>query len=88
MINRIWAFFIIVGVLYGLFIGNIEIINNEIINSARTALEMFLTIMPIITLWVGIMAIAKESGLLDKLANLLSPILLFYFQKYQRIMNH
>ena len=66
--------------LYGLFIGNIEIINNEIINSARTALEMFLTIMPIITLWVGIMAIAKESGLLDKLANLLSPILLFYFR--------
>lgn len=86
MINRIWAFFIIVGVLYGLFIGNIEIINNEIINSARTALEMFLTIMPIITLWVGIMAIAKESGLLDKLANLLSPILLFLFPEIPK--NH
>ncbi len=86
MINKIWAFFIIVGVLYGLVTGNIGVINNEIISSARTALEMFLTILPIITLWVGIMAIAKESGLLDKLANLLSPLLSFLFPEIPK--NH
>lgn len=79
MINKIWACFIIVGVLYGLITNNISLINNEIIGGARIALDMFLTILPIITLWVGIMAIAKESGLLDKLAKLLSPILSFLF---------
>src|SRR5690554_3944847 len=79
MINKIWAFFIIVGVIYGIITDNIALINNEIIGSARTALDMFLTILPIITLWVGIMAIAKESGLIDKLAKLLSPILSFLF---------
>lgn len=79
MINKIWASFIIIGVIYGIVTGNITLINNEIINSAKTALDLFLHILPIITLWVGIMTIAKESGLLDKLSRFLSPFLSFLF---------
>ncbi|MDD2489726.1 MAG: nucleoside recognition domain-containing protein [Bacilli bacterium] len=86
MINKIWAFFIIIGILYGFLTGNIDLINKEIINSAKTALDMFLTIFPIIVLWVGIMAIAKESGLLDKLAKMLSPLLTFLFPEIPK--NH
>jgi spore maturation protein A len=79
MINKIWGFFIIVGILYGILTGNIDLINKEIINSAKTSLDMFLTILPIITLWVGIMTIAKESGLLDKLSKMLAPLLSIIF---------
>ena len=86
MINKIWAFFIIVGTLYGLFTGNISAINLEIINSTKIALDMFLTIFPIITLWVGMMEIAKQSGLLEKLTNLLAPLLSFLFPEIPR--NH
>ena len=35
--------------------------------------------IPIMCLWLGIMSIAKKSGLLDKLAKLLTPILKFLF---------
>ncbi len=79
MINKIWAFFIMIGILYGLLTGNISSINYEIIKSAKVALDMFLTIFPLISLWVGIMAITKASGLLDKLVNLLAPFLSFLF---------
>ncbi len=79
MMNKIWAFFIIVGILYGIITNNIGAINEEIINSAKIALEMIFTILPIICLWVGIMTIAKESGLLDKLAKLMAPALSFLF---------
>ncbi len=75
MINKIWCFFIVVGIIYGFISGNIENINKEIISSAKKALEMFLNIFPIIILWMGIMTIALETGLLSKIANLFAPVL-------------
>lgn len=79
MINIIWAFFIIVGISYGLLTGNSDKINEEILNSAKTSFNMILNMLPVITLWVGIMGIATASGLLDKLARFLAPILSFLF---------
>lgn len=79
MINYIWSLFIIIGISYGLISGNYDEINNEIMNSAKMSFEMILTMLPIITLWVGIMTIAKDSGLLDKLSSFLQPILSILF---------
>lgn len=79
MINIIWALFIIIGIGYGLITGNSDKINAEILNSAKTSFNMILTMLPIITLWVGIMSIAKDSGLLDKLASFFAPFLTFLF---------
>lgn len=79
MINYIWSLFIIIGISYGLISGHYDEINNEIMNSAKMSFEMILTMLPIITLWVGIMTIAKDSGLLDKLSSFLQPILSILF---------
>lgn len=79
MINILWALFIIIGIGYGIMTGNADKVNAEILNSAKTSFDMILSILPIITLWVGIMAIAKDSGLLDKLASFFAPLLSFLF---------
>lgn len=79
MINVIWALFIIIGIGYGLATGNIDKINAEILGSAKTSFDMILNMLPIIALWVGIMSIAKDSGLLDKLASFFAPLLSFLF---------
>lgn len=75
MINIIWGFFIITGIIYSLFTGNIEIINNEILTSCKTSLNLIMEIFPVIALWLGIMKIAEKSGLLKKMSEALSPIL-------------
>lgn len=75
MINKIWGFFIISGILFSLFTGNIEIINKEILECTNVAFDMIIKIFPVLALWLGIMKIAETSGLLKKLANLLTPIL-------------
>lgn len=75
MINKIWAFFIILGILFSLITGNIDIINKEILNSSKTALDMVISIFPVMALWLGIMNIAKESGLLNKFSKFISPLL-------------
>lgn len=75
MINKIWGFFIITGVIFSLLTNNIDIVNKEILSSSKTALDMVLQIFPVMALWLGIMNIAKESGLLSKFSKVLYPIL-------------
>ncbi len=75
MVNKVWAFFIIIGILYSFFTGNIEIINNEILDCTKNSLDLALKIFPVMALWLGIMKIAETSGLLNKLSCKLSPIL-------------
>lgn len=75
MINYIWVSFIFIGVIYGFLSGNINSVNNEIIKSAKDSLELFINILPNIVLWLGIMTIAVDSGLLNKLTRLMHPLL-------------
>lgn len=74
MVNYIWAFFIIVGIVYAFLTGKTDVINSEIISSASTSINMILTILPIMCLWLGLMNIAKESGLLKIMSTKISPI--------------
>ena len=75
MINIIWFLFIILGIVYGIITGNIDDINSEIVTSAKKSLDIFLGILPTIVLWIGIMTIATDSGLLNKISNFLYPFL-------------
>ncbi|MBQ7141187.1 MAG: spore maturation protein [Bacilli bacterium] len=75
MVNFIWAFFIIAGIIYGVITNNYEVLNTEILESSKTTLEMVLKMFPLVALWTGIMNIAKESKLLDKFSKAVAPIL-------------
>lgn len=75
MINKIWASFIIIGILYSILTNNVELISTEIIKGAETTLNMITKIFPVMALWLGIMKIAEASNLLKKISKLLSPIM-------------
>lgn len=84
MINKIWASFIIVGSLFCIITGKTETLNSEILNSAKTSLDMILQLFPVMALWLGIMNIASASGLLKKFANLIAPLLKHLFPEIPR----
>ncbi len=75
MVNYIWAFLIIIGVIYSFITGNINTLNESILTNANEALDLILNLLPVIVLWTGILKIAEESGLLQKFAKLLMPLL-------------
>jgi len=75
MVSIIWIILILIGIVYYLFTGNLDALNNELLTNANKALELMLELMPIIVLWTGIMKIAEDSGLLHKFAKLLEPFL-------------
>lgn len=74
MMNKVWGLFIIIGIIFSIFTNNIELINNEIISFPNEILDIFLSMMPLMIIWSGIMSIAKDAGLLEKLTKLLSPV--------------
>lgn len=78
MINYIWSFVIIIGIFYSIFKGDTNL-SNTLLTSGSSAIDMIFSIGTIICLWLGIMNIAKKSGLLDKIANKLSPLVRFLF---------
>ena len=79
MINYIWAFFIVFGIIYGIFTGNSESINNTLLDSGTKAIEMIFKLIPLMCLWLGLMNIAKDSGLIDKLSKKLNKVLKYLF---------
>lgn len=77
--NMIWALFILIGIIYSLFTNNIEVLNNEIVNAPSEILDIFFAMLPLMVVWSGIMNIAKEAGLLDKIAKFMSPLFSIIF---------
>lgn len=81
MVNIIWSFLIITGILYSIITNKLELINKEILDSTTTSLNLILKIMPVMALWLGLMQVAKTSGLIDKFTKLIKPLLKCIFKE-------
>lgn len=75
MINYIFGIFIIVGVVYSFLTGNGQVINDSLLSSGGVAIEMIFKMVPLLCLWLGVMKIAEESGLLLKISGFFSRVL-------------
>lgn len=83
MINYIWYFLILIGITYSFFTGNSGMINNKIIEASSEGIRLVLDMLPILVLWMGIMNICEKSGLLNKFAKVLKPLLKKLFPSVQ-----
>lgn len=79
MINFIWAGLLIIGFVVGALTGNLEAVTNAAIENAKTGVDLALGLIGIMTLWLGLMKIAEDSGLVEKLARLLKPLMVWLF---------
>ena len=79
MINLIFGFFIIIGIIFSLFTGNFGNMSNVIVKSASDTFTIITGLFPLMALWLGIMNIASVSGLLRKFTLMLKPLLKFLF---------
>jgi len=79
MLNFIWPLFIISAVIYAIFTGRVDSINNSIFESTASAVTLSLTFLGTMTLWTGLMRIASETSIVNKLTSLLSPFMKILF---------
>ena len=81
MLNYLWAFMMIIGIVYGALSGNMEAVSNGAINSAVEAVSLCIKMLGIIAMWTGIMHIGEKSGLVETIANKLSFFISFLFPR-------
>ncbi len=79
MMNYLWGIFLVVGIIYSFFSGNTSILSKEIIEGPKAILDLFLTMVPLMVLWSGLMNIAKEAGLLKRLTRFMRPFFRLIF---------
>lgn len=75
MLNKIWPAFLIIAFVYAIFTGKLPEVNNSIFESTSSAIQLCLTLVGTMCLWCGIIKIAMETSLVDKLIKLLRPLL-------------
>lgn len=75
MLNILWPFFIILSFVYAIITGKVNEVNNGIFEALENAVELSITFLGTISLWNGIMEIAKNTTLINKLTNMLRPVI-------------
>ena len=73
MLNILWPTFIILSFIYAIITGKVTEVNSGIFDALENAVELSITFLGTISLWNGIMEIAKNTSLINKLTNLLRP---------------
>ena len=79
MLNYIWFGMILIAVVVGTITGNIDAVTEAAITMAKTAVEIAISLIGIMALWLGTMKIAEESGLIQIIAKALRPITIRLF---------
>ena len=84
MLNVIWGFFLIGGILTGAFLGRMDLVTNAVIDGGRNAVELAFTMAGVVAVWSGILKIAEKGGMIDALAERMEPFLDFLFPEVPR----
>ena len=73
MINYLWGFMIVIGIIVGALTGRMQEVSVASINSAKEAVTLCITMLGVMSMWTGLMQVAKKSGIIDGLTKGLSP---------------
>lgn len=79
MVNIIWALMAITGIIYAMFNGTMDQVNEAVFESANEAVTLSIGLISVLVFWLGIMKVAEEAGILNVLSKLLRPVVVRLF---------
>ena len=84
MLNLVWPIFIISSIIFAIISGNIDSLNKAILESSNTAVQLCITLLGTMCLWNGVMKIASETTVINKITYFLRPIMKLLFPKIKK----
>lgn len=81
MLNYLWAFMMLVGILWGAFHGNMGAVTEGALNSAKEAISLCITMLGVMSLWTGVLEVGQRAGLIGQLSRKMTPVLKFLFPR-------
>ena len=81
MIHILWAGMILLGVIIGICSGQGAAVGEAAISSSREAVTLCITMLGILSFWMGLMQVASASGLIERMTRGIRPILQWLFPR-------
>ena len=84
MLNIIWGFFLLGGILTGAFLGRMDLVTQAVIGGGRSAVELAFAMAGVVAVWSGVLKIAEKGGMIDALTGKMTPLMDFLFPSVPR----
>lgn len=79
MLNKLWGIMLLAGIIVAAFTGKIGEAGTAAIDSSKEAVTLCIAMLGVMSMWTGIMNVAKRAGLIDAMTRALRPALRFLF---------
>ncbi|MBO8168313.1 MAG: spore maturation protein [Thermoanaerobacteraceae bacterium] len=79
MVNVVWLALLVSGIVVAGLNGEIEVVTKAAMDSAQAGVNIAIEIIGLMALWLGLMRIAQEAGMINLLAKIVRPITRFLF---------
>ncbi len=84
MVNAVWLFLLVSGIIVAALTGRIDVVTNSAMAAAKLGVEVAISLIGIMSLWLGLMRLAEEAGLVRALARALEPLTRLLFPSIPR----
>lgn len=81
MLNYIWAFMLLIGIVYGAWSGKLSAVSDAVLDSASQAVSLVIAMSGIVAMWCGLMEIADNAGVVKLLSRCMRPVILWLFPR-------
>ncbi len=81
MLNYLWGFMMLAGILWSAFHGNLDAVTNGALKAAGEAVTLCITMLGVMSFWTGILEVGRRAGLIEQLSRKMRPVLHFLFPR-------
>ena len=79
--NALWAGMMLMAIIYGTFHGTITAVTQAALDSAKEAVSLCITMLGILSFWMGLMQVGSASGLIGRMTRGIRPVLRWLFPR-------
>ena len=79
--NVLWAGMMLMAIIYGTFYGTIPAVTQAALDSAKEAVSLCITMLGILSFWMGLMQVGSASGLIGRMTRGIRPALRWLFPR-------
>ena len=73
MLNILWGVMMLIGIIWGAFHGRMAEVTEGALTGAKDAVSLCITMLGVMSVWTGLLEIAKKSGLIQSMTKGLAP---------------
>lgn len=84
MLNYLWGFMMLAGILWSAFHGTLGAVTGGALEAAGEAVKLCITMLGVMSFWTGILEVGRRAGLIEQLSRKLEPLLSFLFPRIPR----